>query len=444
MPQGLARKLRRVFVVQAALAGLAVVVVLYASSWLARDIMSEDRIREEAEKVWQTVGDGAGPTLPHSSRTGAYFVPAGDAAAAARLPAGFRKLSPGLYDVEVGGAPRRLLVEDREPGRLYLSMSFELVDRVAHLSVWTGSLLTLITICVLSWLSYRIARRMVAPVTHLAAEVAKWDPRAPDLDAIDPRHLPGEVGREVFLLQGALRGLAERMQAFVRRERDFTRDASHELRTPLTVVRVAADMLRDDADTPPRMQRSLRRIQLAGQDMETVIDAFLILAREEAPNAMDEQFAVNEQASLAIDAGRLVLEEKPGVELTLVSAARPAARGSARAMGVVIEHLVTNACNFTEEGEVEVRVEADRVVVRDTGIGMEQEILERAFEPFYRADQFLGGKGMGLTVAARLCERFQWVLDIHSVPGEGTVATVRFRPVAEPGGVMREATAARA
>src|SRR5690606_6981792 len=109
----------------------------------------------------------------------------------------------------------------------------------------------------------------------MAAEVANWDPLGVELDAIDPAALPGEVGNEVRLLGGALRGLAERTRAFIRRERDFTREASHELRTPLTVVRVAVDMLRRDPELPERVQRSLDRMQVAARDMEAVVDALL-------------------------------------------------------------------------------------------------------------------------------------------------------------------------
>ena len=81
-------------------------------------------------------------------------------------------------------------------------------------------------------------------------------------------------------LSRALTGLSERIGDFVQRERNFTRDASHELRTPLTVIRVATDLMLADPDLPPRMQRSLARMQQAGRDMEAVIEAFLILARE--------------------------------------------------------------------------------------------------------------------------------------------------------------------
>ena len=93
----------------------------------------------------------------------------------------------------------------------------------------------------------------------------------------------------------------------------------------------------------------------------------------------------------------------------------------------MLDNLLANACAFTQSGTIELRIEADRAIVRDTGIGMAPETLQRIYEPFYRADQFaVGGKGMGLSIVRRLGERFGWPVTIESAPGEGTQATIAF------------------
>lgn len=430
MPQGLPNKLRRVFVLQALLAMIAVVACLYVSTVVSRGLLAAQWANAEADRFWVELAKDPTFPAPWTSSVHGYFVPDGSDATAMGVPDGFLDAGPGLHRMQVPGAYQRLLVEDGPGGRLYLRVSFPLLDDVGRWSLLIASLLTAGAIAVVGWLSYRIARRMVLPVTTMAGAVAQWDPRAPDVDAIDPARLPGDVGSEVRLLGGALRGLTERTQAFIHRERNFTREASHELRTPLTVVRVATDMLRRDPELPQRMQRSLERVQVAARDMEAVVDALLILAREDEP-ANIEEFDALEVATEAVIVGQAVLAEaggQPAVSVALVERAAPRLRGSQRALAVILEQLVRNACTFTPEGTVEVVVEADRIEVRDTGVGMERDVLERVFEPFYRADQYVGGRGLGLAIVRRLAARFGWVVHIDSVPGQGTHVTLRFPP----------------
>ena len=87
---------------------------------------------------------------------------------------------------------------------------------------------------------------------------------------------------------------ASRINNFVERERNFTRDASHELRTPLTVIRVAGDMMGGDDGMSPLSKKSLTRIKQAGRDMEALIESFLILAREGDTGLPDEEFSVSD------------------------------------------------------------------------------------------------------------------------------------------------------
>jgi signal transduction histidine kinase len=260
----------------------------------------------------------------------------------------------------------------------------------------------------------------------MAGEVRRWDPLEPETAALAPDRFPANAGMEARQLAGALQRMGERMRAFVRRERDFTRDASHELRTPLTVIRVASDLLQNDPDLPERAHRSLARIQRAGRDMEAVIESFLILAREGGIEPQREDFAVRDVVDEEVAKARPLLAGKP-VELTMVENANPQLHASPRVFAVMLGNLLANACTFTERGHVEVRIERDRVVVSDSGIGMSADALQRAFDPFYRADpDNPSGKGMGLSIVRRLGERFGWPISLDSVPERGTTATIRF------------------
>lgn len=422
MPHGLPRKLRYAFILQAVAATFAIVIGVYAAGSIVGQVVAEKRLHAEADNFWQGHARNPAQPLPRSLSVDSYFIPAGGIAD--NVPGNLRSLPLGVS--ELPGLSRRVLVEDHAPGRLYIVISFRLLDSVVR---WTGlvsMLLALIAIYVVTWTTYRASKRLVVPVGWLAEQVARWDPRDPDTGAIAPDLIPAGGGSEIQLLGGALRELGTRMHDFVHRERDFTRDASHELRTPLTVIRVATDMMLHDPETTARAQRSLGRMQRAGRDMEAVIDAFLILARDSAQPPLTEDFDVREVVDDEIDKVRELLASK-SVELRVVVEASPRLHASPRVLSVMLGQLLDNACVFTEQGWIEVRIEDQRIVVSDTGIGMVAEILQRVHDPFYRADPFnAAGKGMGLSIVRRLGERFGWPVTLESTPGEGTVATIGY------------------
>ncbi len=421
MTEGLPRRLRYAFFLQVVVASLVVVAGVLASSRIVRDVLTDQQLRVEAEQFWDgRVRDPAWP-VPRGAIVNGWFVPRG--AGTEGVPAELRERAPGISVLD---GSRKLVVEDRAQGRLYLVMSFGLLDTVIRNAGLASLLLVLLVVHVTTWLTYRTTRRLVAPVSWLAQQVARWDPADPDTRSIAPERMPGAGGTEVLQLGGALRGLGQRTQELLQRERDFTRDASHELRTPLTVIRVATDMMLADPEAPERSRRTLARMQRAGRDMEAIIDAFLILARERAHAPLTEDFRVAEVVGDEVEKVRPLLAHK-AVELEVTASASPRLHASPRVLAVMLGQLLDNACIFTERGRVEVRIDADRVVVADTGIGMAPDVLRRAWDPFYRANLVNpSGKGMGLSIVHRLGERFGWPVLLDSRPGEGTTATIVF------------------
>jgi signal transduction histidine kinase len=165
--------------------------------------------------------------------------------------------------------------------------------------------------------------------------------------------------------------------------------------------------------------------------MEALIESFLILAREADTGLPAEDFLVSEMAEDEVEKRCALCHDKP-VELQVVIQADSAVHGSPRVLAVILSNLVRNACIYTAQGTVAVRVDSDRVTVKDTGIGMSADELQRAFEPFFRGgDGQRSGQGVGLTIVRRLSERFAWPVTLQSVPGKGTRATICF-PASQP------------
>ncbi len=426
MAEGLSRRLKSAFILQAVMACLVILLGTFVASAIAVDQVTGIFLREEAAAFWRARQANPAAPPPSSSIMRSYLAtaPVNAPANAAGIPEVLRAEAPGL---RINSQLRRyVLVQDGPGGRLYLVYEHSRVARFAFWLVLAPVLLALMAVIVSTRLTYRIAKRVVAPVDWLAREVARWDPREPDTRALASDQLPADAGPETRQLAGALQRMAERTRDFVRRERDFTRDASHELRTPLTVIRVASDMLADDPELPSRAMRSLQRIRQSGRDMEQVVDAFLILARESDVEPQREDFDVRDVVYEQVEQVRPMLVGRP-VELNVVEAASPRLHASPRVLAVMLDNLLRNACTFTEQGRIDVRIDADRVSIEDTGIGMSEESLRRAYDPFYRADlENPSGKGMGLSIVRRLGDRFDWPVSIESEPGRGTRAVIRF------------------
>jgi signal transduction histidine kinase len=420
MPQGLPRRLRLAFLLQVLMASIVIVAGTYAAVAIASQELARQSLEREATRYWER--RAADPSLapPQGDALRGYVVADGGSAAA--LPSTLRNLRPGLQQVQ----DLLVLVEERQGLRLYLTFSQSRIDELSWQLVLVPMLLALLAVAASSWFTYRMARQLVAPLQWLAREVGRWDPVEIDTTALAPDRLPPHAGIETQQLAGALQRMGERIRAFVRRERDFTREASHELRTPLTVIRVASDLMHEDPELPQRAQRSLARIQRAGRDMEAVIDAFLILARESDIEPQREDFQVRDVVFEEVEKVRHLLAEKP-VELQVTEIGTPHLHASPKVLGVMVGNLLDNACMYTEQGRIDVRIEPDRIVVHDSGIGMSPDTLQRAYEPFYRADPANpASKGMGLSIVRRLGERFGWPVSLESVPGIGTTATIRF------------------
>ncbi|MCR6663082.1 MAG: HAMP domain-containing histidine kinase [Luteimonas sp.] len=428
MPQGLPKRIRFAFVTQALLAVLAVLVGVMAVAWLARNALVEHWLDAEATGFWSAMEASGGQARPGSALVGGWFVAPG--ATDARLPEHLLNVLPG-HSTLPGGQGKVLL--SRSPaGDLYLVMPTGEVDRIVVLAAAGLIAFGAVSVLLITWLTYRRSRRMVLPINRLSDVVMQWDPGGWDatVPIVLPYPLAADTSKEMRALSTALGGLATRVADFVQRERDFTRDASHELRTPLTIVRVASDMMLGDPSMPPHAQRSLQRIQRAVQDMESLVDAFLILARERGVEPQSEEFDVVDVVADEVEKVRPLLEGK-SVELRVAGNAAPRMFAPPRVLGVMLGHLLSNACTFTDSGSIEVEIEADAIRIRDTGIGMSADTLRHAYDPFFRADQFNPiGKGIGLTIVRRLGDRFGWPVTLESVPGEGTLATVRLFPAA--------------
>lgn len=427
-PSELRGKLWIAFVLQIIAISVATLLSVYGAWIVLRDVLIQRALTDEAAHYWSRLERDPGAQLPDTYNMHGYLARRDGRS---DVPPELAATALGYHAVRTGGRDNLVYVDDGPQGRLYLVFEQEQVDRLA---LWFGFIplcVVLLMIYVTTWLTYRVSRRAVSPVIWLANQVRGWDPKRPDFEALEPDSLPPDAGGDVQVLAGALHGFATRLEEFVERERNFTRDASHELRSPLTVIKVAADVLLDDEELTPFATRSVTRIKRAAREMESLMEALLILAREGDVGLPEEDFIVNVAVIEEVERARELLGDKP-VKLALVEEGSFALHAPLRVFSVMVSNLLRNACTYTDEGAITVTVGRDFVSIADTGPGISPEDLERVFQPFYRAKNSRpGGHGIGLTIVKRLSDRFGWPVQMRSRTGGGTTAVIRF-PQPEP------------
>jgi len=217
-----------------------------------------------------------------------------------------------------------------------------------------------------------------------------------------------------------------------RLKRDLVATVSHELRTPLTAIRGTVDLLDGgDAGSLSEVQARLVNLLRANADrLRLIVDDLLDIGAldggrvefdlDDADVLEIARRAVDEVAAQAAAAGVSVSLRGEGSAMAIVDAQR---------IRQVLDNLVQNAVKFTPRGgqvEVSIRPRAARIeiVVRDNGIGIPPDEVERVFEKFYRTrrgEHVARGTGLGLPIARSIVELHGGTLRAESDGQSGTV-----------------------
>jgi GAF domain-containing protein len=226
----------------------------------------------------------------------------------------------------------------------------------------------------------------------------------------------------------------------------FLSSMSHELRTPLNAIIGLTEMMVSNAArfSTEKALEPLRRVNAAGTHLLSLINEVLDLSKIEAgklelnPEQVNLTRLIDEVIGTAgqlaeKNKNRLVVEAQENVG---------ALKADPMRLKQVLLNLLSNACKFTKEGEVALRVRkvADgrewvELAVVDTGIGLTAEQQAKLFQEFTQADSLTarryGGTGLGLALSRKLARMMGGDVTVTSEPGKGSVFTVRLPGSAE-------------
>lgn len=327
------------------------------------------------------------------------------------IPSGLQELPLGVAKKTFEGKTVHLLVGRDVAGPYVVvdrASEYKSIERVIYAMIVAGFLGF---VALSLFLGRFIAHGFVEPITQLAEAVMDQDAQS-DLPLLSNEDELGVLARS-FAAHTA------ELKRFLARERFFTGDVSHELRTPLTIIIGAAELLVEQTADQPALHAAADRILRAAKEATDCVSVLLLLAR--TPDRINRpQTFIADVIRDEIARSTHLVQNKP-VTLQYVEGIDFPVSAKKELLASAIGNLIRNACQYTEQGSVTVRLEPGAVIIEDSGPGVPESVLARLWNDT-SAKPLIGsaGSGLGLALVTRICEYLGAKLSVENNPKNGS------------------------
>ncbi|WP_137845264.1 MtrAB system histidine kinase MtrB [Microbacterium sp. 2FI] len=337
---------------------------------------------------------------------------------------------------------QQLQVPEVGPYELYFAYDMQDASQTLGFvqgTLWFAGIGLVLLISAIAWFVLRSVTAPIAEAAETSAKLAAGELRV---------RLPVRGEDELATLGRSFNAMADSIESQIKELADlslvqqrFVSDVSHELRTPLTTIRLAADMINDQRDEfDPATARAAELLNAQVQRFETLLTDLLEISRYDA-GSVQLELEPTSLAHLAEDviASMQQLSEQHGTDVRLVApGGYSPVDMDPRRVRRIVRNLLGNAIEHGEGRPIVVSVDSYResvaLGVRDYGLGMKPEDVDRVFDRFWRADpsrtRTIGGTGLGLSIAIGDARLHGGELAVWSELGRGTnfVLTVPRQP----------------
>ncbi|MGY5346427.1 ATP-binding protein [Paenibacillus glucanolyticus] len=238
-----------------------------------------------------------------------------------------------------------------------------------------------------------------------------------------------------FNMHANTRELAATLQRVNDHKDQFLANTSHEFKNPLhSMLNMSQSVLK--RERPSLQNRSIKELETilaVGRQLTLILNDLIdvMSLREGNPRLQKKTISIQPIVTGVIDMLQLNAEVKSVAILNQIPEDFPSVMADESRVIQIVFNLLHNAVKYTNEGNITIQAFADSgrayIVIADTGIGMDEDLLKRLFLPYEQASasetMIEGGFGLGLSISKQLIELHQGTLDVSSAPGEGSTFT---------------------
>jgi signal transduction histidine kinase len=276
------------------------------------------------------------------------------------------------------------------------------------------------------------AEQSLRPIKEIIKQVKKI--KANNLN----QRLEIDYNDEIGELAVNFNNMLDRIENAFETERMFVSNASHELRTPITSIKGQIEVGLINKRSVEEYEIILNSILDDIENMITIINGFLELAEAniEIKNFAYDQIRLDEFLFAVKDE---IIKRKPGYQIVIEYVKIPmdekeiTIAGNKRLLKIMLMNLIDNACKFSSNKKVVVKITFDQdfVILKfiDSGVGIPKNELNKVMRPLYRASNVNGqpGHGIGLSIVQKIAEIHDAAIDFSSEVNEGTTVTLSIK-----------------
>lgn len=212
------------------------------------------------------------------------------------------------------------------------------------------------------------------------------------------------------------------MKESINKINNFIQDATHELNTPISTILTNLELI-EDLTPQKELKKPLKRVEIASKSLSKIYNDLSYLQLNHNYHKNIKRVRADKILKERLEYFKLFIEAK---NIKLKTNIKPTTLNiDTEDLVRLIDNLISNAIKYNiNGGKLEVLINNTKFIVKDSGIGINKEDLDKILERYKRANKSEGGFGIGLNIVDKIVKSYGYKLEIDSILDKGTTITI--------------------